>query len=344
MPRPMGQMRIMISARVVFDLEEADKVFRDKGPQEYADYMRGRGAYEKDFDSWIGGRKLNKGPMWDFVATAMEINKRAADKGDVIEIAILCKDTLVTARTIFRNLDLNGFEGIEHRIATAGKDIRREDHEAFETDLLLTRNATDAQNAVDLDIAAAVINVPPGGTYAPRNDNRLRLWFDGDAVAFGSSAEKVYRDTSLEAYREHEAKNFDQPVEEGPFTKFLVKASKINEQFNFDDQPFELSLLTARGANAAAHVPTIAEHFGIVFNGCSYFMGGAAKVNPLKAFRPHLFLDDQMAHLKESMAYCPTGLVAYKTGSAMHQHQLDEAAKKAGGPAPDTGPAPAPKG
>ena len=66
MPRPMGHIHILISARVLLDLEEADKIFKEKGEREYADFMRGRGKYEKDFVPELGGRALDKGPVVGF--------------------------------------------------------------------------------------------------------------------------------------------------------------------------------------------------------------------------------------------------------------------------------------
>jgi 5'-nucleotidase len=323
MSRPLGHIRILISARVLFDLEEADALFKEKGEREYADYMRGRGKYEKDFVPELGGRALEKGPLWDFAVAALALNKEG--KEPVVEVGLLCKDSSETVVPIFRNLDMNGLSGIGYRMATAGNKIDMSHHEMFGTDVLLTRNAEDVQLAVNNDIAAAVINFPPAGTtYSRKPGNALQIFVDGDAVAVGSSSEVFYRERGLGAYRDHEARNFDQAMEPGPFTAFLAKVSALNAKFSAAEQPFKISLLTARGNDATTHIAEAAEKLGINFNGTLYFMSGASKAPVLKAQRPDIFFDDQAVHLEESLRYCPTGLVAYPKDSPMDLFQKEK--------------------
>ena len=205
-------------------------------------------------------------------------------------------------------------------MSLGGKDVSEQDLDAFGTDLFLTRNEKDAQRAINHDVASAVVNFPPNGTYYNRSENEpVRIWVDGDAVTFGSSSELVYREVGLDKYWAFEAENFDKELEEGPFTGVLAKISKLNEQFPEGKKPFELSLLTARGSLSAARVFNIAAHHGIVFNGRSVFLGGTSKADILKVYKPDLFVDDQMVHLEDSRKYCPTGLVAYKEGSPMYE-------------------------
>jgi 5'-nucleotidase len=316
MARPMGHIRILLGARVLFNLEEADAIFREKGEKEYADYMRGRGKYAKDFVPELGGRYLPKGPMWEFAKTALSLNKPGEEP--VVEVGLLCKDTGETAIPIFRNLDVNGLNDIGFRIAIAGNRLEMSDHESFGTDLLLTRNEEDVQLAVDNGIAAAVIQIPPAGTvYNPKPDKALRIYVDGDAVAVGQTSEVVFQGEGLDAYRRHESETFDVKIEPGPFTAFLAKASALNARFPAGEQPFKLSLLTARGNEAAAHMPAACEKLGIVFNDRLFFLSGADKSKVLEKELPAFFADDQRAHLDKSKSYVPAGQVAYPTGSAM---------------------------
>jgi len=325
MARPMGHIRIMMSARVLLDLEKADEIYRAKGADAYTDYLRCRGRYKKDFDPAVGGRRLQKGPLHHFAAACLKLNEVAGKP--LVEIGLSCKDEQESALAIFRNIDLNGLGEINFRRATAGQDLSPADHEAFGTDMLLTRNRRDAQNATDIGIAAAAIHIPAKGFDYRRADNdQVRLWVDGDAVAFGSSAEVRYRTKGLEVYRELEDKEFDQGIEAGPFTEVLAKISQLNAQFPRDQQPFEIVLVTARGANAGARALTFAEQHGFKFNGGMYFLGGASKAGPLKAHKPDLFLDDQLVHLEAACDYCPTGLVAYPKGSPMYEYSAQQKA------------------
>lgn len=319
MPRPLGHLRIMMSSRVLFDLEEADGIFKEKGPGAYADYMRGRGEYSGAFDPALKGRALKKGPLYDFAKALLDLNE--VNEKPIVELGFFCKDDQETALPIFRNLDV-GDMGVlvEYRVATAGNPLAQEIHDAFSTDLLLTRNPQDAQTAIDNGIAAAVINFPPHGTYDHNGKSHpVRLFVDCDAVVFGGSSEVRYRTQGLEIYRDLEGKEFDQLLEPGPFTAVLAKMSQLNSEFPKGQSPFTITALTARGGIAAARVMTIAEGLGIRFNGGIFFMGGASKSEVIKAQRPHLYLDDQDVHLDAAKPYCPTGLVAYPAGSAMHR-------------------------
>lgn len=321
MPRPMGHLRILLSSRVLLDLEAADTIFREKGLGHYNDYMRCRGDYKKDFNEAAGGRLLRKGPMWDFAVAALALNK--GQKDPLVEIGLMCKDEASSALPIFRSLDLGGLDTIDYRVATAGQALGEEYHQAFGTDLLLTRNDADAQIAVDMGLAASRIYTRPDGFNYQRREGPIRIWVDGDAVAFGSSSEVRYRVEGLNIYRELEKKDFAKSIEPGPFTKVLAKISQINERFAPEDRPFKITLLTARGGDSAARVFTIAESHGINFNGGMHFLGGTSKANELRAHRPDLFVDDQMVHLTESAEFCPVGQVAYAKGEAMHKYQAE---------------------
>lgn len=322
MPRPLGHIRILLSSRVVLDLEEADRIFAEKGAKEYADYMRGRGAYENDYNAKLGGRKLEPGPMWNFVEAALRLNTIAPDS---VEIALICKDTAETALPIFRNLDVAGIN-VPTRIVTSGSELTREHLDAFGIDLFLSRNAKDVQLATDLGIAAATINFPPGVRYQRDSKSALHLCVDGDAVTFGSSAEVTYQQHGLDKYRKSEFNKFAKKIEPGPFTKVLAKISQMNARFSKEQAPFKLSLLTARGNEAAARVLTISEAFGIEFNNGLYFASGSSKPDILRAHKPDIFFDDQQTHLQDTSLFCPTGHVHYQTGGAMHRFLEKKAA------------------
>lgn len=340
MPRPLGDLRVLFSARVLFDLEKADEIFRSKGVEEYIKFMRAKGRYHKAYDPEVGGRRLEKGSLWHFAAALTRLNEQA--KEPVVEIGVYCKDDAQSALPIFRNLDLSELSGTEFRLATVGKSLSTEDHAAIDTDLLLTRNPQDAQFAVDHDIAAAVVNIPQKLNYKACQNGPVRLWVDGDAVAFGSSSELSFRENGLVKYKQSEKEDFDKPVEAGPFTKILSKISKLNAKFSNEAAPFEISLLTARGGPACARVFQIAANHDIVFNGRLYFMGGASKLDVLRAHQPEIYFDDQMVHLEKATEFCATGHVPYKTGSPMDEFmRKQQAGAKNSGP-DKTGASPAP--
>lgn len=333
MPRPLGHLRILMSSRVLLNLEEADKIFHEKGVDGYTDYLLCRGAYEKDLDPELGCRRLNKGPLFDFALALNRLN--ALSKDPIVEVGITCKDETDTALAIFRNLNESELAvALEYRITTSGTPVSEKIHRAFKTDLFLTRSEADAQIAVDMNVATAVVNFPLHGTYDyDYNTGPVRIVVDGDAVAFGDSAEVRFREAidsgktyaeGLKAYKDVEKRDVNDPVEPGPFTPILAKISQLNGLFPRAEAPFEISLLTARGGSASDRALSTAVKYKIKFNGVSGFMGGASKHEFLAEHQPHVFFDDQQTHLEHSAEFCPTGRVPYKTGSPMHEYLLQK--------------------
>lgn len=336
-----------MSSRVLLDLEGADAVFRDKGPQAYTDYMRCEGEFLGEGDASLGGfRRIGKGPMFDVALALSRLNVMSPDKNNpIIELGLSCKDENDSADVIFRNLAASVLgEALEWEVATNGHPVDAKIHKAFKTDLFLTRSGNDAQIAVDLGIAAAVINFPPQGTYDFDIAGPVRIIVDGDAVAFGDSAEVGFRkdvashskekyNDAVSQYKHREHDDADKPIEAGPFTVVLAKISMLNSLFPPKEAPFEIGLLTARGGLATARAVATLKAHSIKFNYPSGFMGGSDKGEWLEAHRPHLFLDDQATHLDRGKHFCPTGLVPYKAGGAMHQYQLEQKAAATPSPA-----------
>ncbi|MDB5491312.1 MAG: hypothetical protein JWO78_1161 [Micavibrio sp.] len=335
MPRPLGQLRVLLSSRVLLDLEEADKVYREKGVQGYTDYLRCEGEFTGQGDTALGGfRRLNKGPMFDVALALSKLNVMSPDANNpLVELGLSCKDEHDSAEAIMRNLAVSDIgPALEWEVATNGHAVNASIHKAFKTDLFLTRSAADAQTAVDLGIASAVINFPPEGTYDFDGAGPVRIIVDGDAVAFGDSAEVGFRrdvagnkdyGQAVLQYKEREHAEVDKLIEPGPFTVVLAKISAINKLFPPKEAPFEIGLLTARGGRATGRALATLRAHGVFFNYPSGFMGGADKGEWLEAHKPHLFLDDQITHLNRGMVFCPTGLVPYKTGGAMNLYQME---------------------
>jgi 5'-nucleotidase len=59
-------------------------------------------------------------------------------------------------------------------------------------------------------------------------------------------------------------------------------------------------------------------HWGIYVNEI-FFLGGLEKTKVVKAFRAHIFFDDQDLHLDLAAKHVPSGKVPYRTGSILHE-------------------------
>lgn len=80
--------------------------------------------------------------------------------------------------------------------------------------------------------------------------------------------------------------------------------------------PVRIAIVTARNAPAELRVIKTLRKWGVYVNEI-FFLGGVEKTKILKAFKPHIFFDDQDLHLDLAASHIPSGKVPYKTGSPL---------------------------
>ena len=66
-----------------------------------------------------------------------------------------------------------------------------------------------------------------------------------------------------------------------------------------------IAIVTARNAPAHKRVVTTLREWGIEVDE-TFFLGGIDKTRTLKEFRPHIFFDDQLAHIEGAMRSVPS--------------------------------------
>lgn len=344
MSRPRGHLRILFSSRVLLNLEAADAVYRQSLAQAraqgaagegarqaavaaYNDFVTCRGAYaDGPYDPAVQGRRFAKGPLYDFALGLSRLNQEAGE--DLVEIGLSAKDEAESGITIFRNLDVTALgDHLGYRLLTCGNPVIQSFHDSFGTDLFLSRNPQDVQHARDNGVASALIHFPEGWEYDhSERSGPLKIMVDGDGVAWGDQAEQRFRQsvaqaddfkTGLGRYAALEERDFNSPMEKGPFTQVLEKISRLNERFDREEAPFQISLLTARGGKASTRALTTLKNHDIALNGFAEFKAGATKADGLRAHDPDVYFDDQAGHLSEGRL-CPAGLVFYVSDSPLH--------------------------
>jgi len=152
--------------------------------------------------------------------------------------------------------------------------------------------------------------------------DRVKFAFDADAVVFSEESEQIYKEKGIEAFHQHELKNEDVPLNDGPFAELLRKLSKIQEFLptTIELTPLRLAIVTARNAPSHMRVIKTLRHWGVYVDE-AYFMGGLSKDKVLKAFGAHIFFDDQDTHLDGSSKVVPSGKVLYKTDSPLKKYE-----------------------
>lgn len=316
MPLDLSETLVVgISATALFDLTEADSVFQTKfaddketAVSEYRAYMLTR-----------EGDSLADGTGMPLVKALLALNKykKNGDTKPLVEVVVMSRNSPKTGVQVFNNIRSRSLPISRHAF-TGGESVV--DYlDAFDVDLFLTTNTTDAQKVIDGGTcAAAILKPPPSDRLAPPED-QVRIAFDGDAVLFDDSSELVYKVKGLAGFHANEDSQKDVPMPEGPYATLLGKLSKLQKRlpFSVEFSPVRIAIVTARNAPAEMRVITTLREWGVYVNEI-FFLGGVEKTKVVKAFRAHIFFDDQDLHLDLAAKHVPSGKVPYRSDSLLN--------------------------
>jgi len=306
---------IGISATALFDLSDADKLFQtevSKDPQNGIEIYKQHMLENEELP-------LSEGIGFPLIKALLSLNSYGDDpKSPLVEVVVMSRNSPETGIRVLNAIRAHKLN-ITRSAFTAGES-GADYLNAFEVDLFLTTNENDAQTVIDSGYcSSAVLSIPP--TYkCDIPDGQVRIAFDGDAVIFDESSELVYKKEGMEAFHENENKKKDIPMNEGPFAKFLIKLAKLQERLpmSIELSPVRIAIVTARNSPSEMRVIKTLRSWGVYVDE-AFFLGGVEKSNILKAFRAHIFFDDQDLHLKNSSLVVPSGKVLYKTDSPLNK-------------------------
>jgi 5'-nucleotidase len=286
-----------VSSRALFDLEAENKIFEEQGLDAYIEYQR---EHENDI--------LRPGTAFPLIKALHNLN--CGDK-HLTEIIIMSKNSTDTSMRIFNSINHYGLD-ISRAALVSGMPIAPY-FDAFKTDLFLSADESDVQEAIDANIAAGIIC---SNDSLPINPNeeipQIRIAFDGDAVIFSDESEQVYKEKGLQAFSEHEKENAKKPLPEGPFAKLLKTISFVQQQFKDPTTvPIRTALVTARNAPAHERVIRTLRAWNVRIDEV-FFLGGVEKAEVLKAFGANIFFDDQTVHTGPASKLVPAARVPYK--------------------------------
>jgi len=282
-----------ISSRALFDLELENRIYEEEGLENYSLYQK---AHENDI--------LRPGTAFPLVRALHNLN--LGDKR-LTEIMIMSRNSADTSLRIFNSIKHYGLD-IERAALVGGRSIT--DYlDIFHTDLFLSANEGDVQEAVNRGFAAGLICSNEALPIDPKEEiSQIRIAFDADAVIFSDESEKIYKRDGLEAFARHEAEMADKPLAEGPFAKFLRTISDVQKQASPDRAPIRTALVTARSAPAHERVIRTLDAWGVRIDEI-FFLGGIEKARVLQRFGAHIFFDDQKIHTGPASEVVPAALV-----------------------------------
>ena len=304
---------IGISATALFDLSEADEIFRekiDKDPEtaieEYRRYM----LENED-------KPLEDGTGMPLVKALLNLNKFQKDgEAPIVEVIIMSRNSPETGFRVLNEIRRRDLK-ISRSAFTAGES--NVDYlEAFYVDLFLTTSESDAQKIVDSNVCAAAIVKAPPKSKLNLDENQVRFAFDADAVIFNEESEIINQKEGLPTFHTNEDDKQDIPLPQGPHAKLLIKLSKMQERLpgKIEFSPVKLAIMTARNSPAEMRVLKTLRKWKVYVDE-AFFLGGLEKSRFLKAFKPHIFFDDQDSHLDPASIDIPSAKVLYPTTSPL---------------------------
>ena len=290
---------IGVSSRALFDLSVENELFETRGVEAYCRY---RVEHEKDY--------LMPGNGFRLIEALLNINKIPGQEGRV-EVIIMSHNSPDTSLRVFNSIAHYGLQ-ISRAVLASGASLAPYLN-AFHTDLYLSADEADVQAAIDSGIAAGIICCDRIQTVGENADplSQIRIAFDGDAVLFSDESEQLYKEQGLEAFEENERLRANQPMNQGPFAKFLKTISDIQKDFPQDQAPIRTALVTARSAPAHERVIRTLRAWNVRIDE-AFFLGGISKSEVLKAFGAQIFFDDQAVHTKLASQVVPSARVPYK--------------------------------
>ncbi len=287
-------LRIGISTRALFDLEEEHRVFEEQGVHAYA------GMQLEREDTIIG-----KGTGFEVVERLLALNK--AGVSPYVEVILLSQNSPDLSLRAFKSINHYGLS-IKTGSFTSGRSLAAY-VPAWNIDLFLSNADADVEGAVSGGAAAARLGVVPR-EREDHHPGEVRVAFDGDAVVFGPESDAIYKEKGLDAFLAHEAANASNPLARGPFGNFLSKLSVLREIYLDANNVsrVRIALVTARNAPAHERVIRTLRTWGTPADE-AHFVGSRDKAPILKAFGAHIFFDDQEKHVLGASAVVPAGHV-----------------------------------
>jgi 5'-nucleotidase len=287
-------LRIGVSTRALFDLEEEHSVFVKDGVQAYA-------ALQRDRENAI----IKKGTGFEVIERLLALND--PDNQPYVEVILMSRNSPDLSLRAFNSIEKYNLS-IKTGSFTSGRSLAPF-IPAWKIDLFLSNDIDDVKGAIWAGAAAAKLGVVPHRRQEVRKDE-VRVAFDGDSVVFSSESDEIYKGQGLEAFLEHERTNAAKPMAGGPFGNFLKKLSILRRIYLSKEavSKVRIAIVTSRNAPAHARVVQTLRAWGTPADE-AHFVGRHDKAPILDAFGAHIFFDDQEKHVLGASTVVPSGHV-----------------------------------
>lgn len=296
-PSPPPAIVVAVSSRALFDLEEENRLYDAHGADAFNQWQI---EHERDI--------LAPGPGFPLVRALLGLNQLLEGER-LVEVVVTSKNSPQAALRVRNSIDHHGLDIVRSAWvsgAPLGPYIQ-----AFGVDLFLSRDSHDVQAVFDAGIAAGLVyDAPPD--YSGMLE-QIRVAFDADAVVFSDESERIYREQGMEAFLAHERENARTPLADGPFAKVFRAIALLQRRFAGARPPIRTAIVTARGGVAQERVVRTLHVWDVRVDEM-FCLGGAPKTEVLRAFRPHIFFDDQHENVARASGAVPAARVPSRLG------------------------------
>jgi 5'-nucleotidase len=296
---------IGVASSALFDLSGSHQVYLDKGPDEYRKYQ------EAHLDEI-----LPRGVAFPFIRRFLAINRHYPRQSPV-EVVLFSRNSPETGLRVMRSIAHYGLD-ITRASFMSGKSPYSY-LPAFNVSLFLSANEEDVKNAIAANYPAGL--VLPSQIVDDEADGELRVAFDFDGVIADDESETIFkRNNDIDEFHAHETLHVARPHQPGPLADMFQKLAlmqRLEERAQRRDPAYKkivrIAIITARNAPSHERVVTTLKSWGVSADE-TFFLGGMNKARVLSVFKPHIFFDDQLTHLKVSpggtipMVHVPFGI------------------------------------
>ncbi|MDN4039124.1 5'-nucleotidase [Massilia sp. YIM B02443] len=308
MPFPIEQKLVIgVASSALFDLSESHQVYLEQGPEAYRSYQE----QQRDV-------VLERGVAFTFIRRFLSINKCFPQQTPV-EVVLFSRNSPETGLRVM------------HSIAHYGLDISRAAFmngkspyaylPAFNASLFLSANEEDVKSAIAVNYPAGLVLPSRIADSEDLDDVELRVAFDFDGVLADDESETVFkRNNDLDEFHAHERLHVARPHQPGPLADLFQKLAmmqQLEREAERDDPDYRrivrIAIITARSAPSHERVVTTLKSWGVSADE-TFFLGGMEKARVLSVFKPHIFFDDQLSHLRAGpggaipMVHVPFGI------------------------------------
>ncbi|XP_059365754.1 cytosolic 5'-nucleotidase 1A-like isoform X1 [Carassius carassius] len=290
-PKPENAVTIAVSSRVLFHTEIEQKVFEQKGIEEYLRYQ-----VEHENEPFAPG------PAFPLVKALETVNchlrELYPESEELFDIVLVTYNHANVGIRLINTINYHNL--FIERFCMTGGSSPIGYLKALHTNLYLSADAEKVQEALAEGIAAATMFMSEKQTEV--SETQLRVAFDGDAVLFSDESERIFKAHGLDKFFEHERENENTLLDHGPLKGFLEVLGKIQKKFYAKGQrlhcPIRTYLVTARSAaSSGIRALKTLRAWGLETDE-ALFLAGAPKGPMLEKIRPHIYFDDQMFHVE----------------------------------------------